>query len=201
MSIAVLPPLDEPPQAPVFRFTIEEYHRLIEAEILTEEDRVELLEGWIVHKRGHHPPHSVAIGLASAVVRRLLPPGWHERVQLPITLADSEPEPDVAIVRGGLRDYLERHPGAAETGLLIEVSDSTLQIDRSTTARVYARAGIPRFWIVNLVDRQIETFADPVLSPAAPSYREVQVLSPGQQVPLLLDGDEIARIAVDDLLP
>src|SRR5438128_3370052 len=99
-----------PPPFPVRRFTVDEYHRMIQAGVLTENDRVELLEGWIVPKMPHNPPHD---GTISLVLRRLctsLPDDWIVRAQSAITLPDSETEPDLAVVRGPESRYLSRHP-------------------------------------------------------------------------------------------
>src|SRR5437016_4994181 len=92
---------------------------------------------------------------------RVLPAGWDLRVQSAITLTESEPEPDFAIVRGDESAYLTRHPTTADIGLVVEVSDSTLPGDRDDKGRIYARAGIPCYWIVNLVDRQVEVHTLP----------------------------------------
>ena len=105
-------------------------------------------------------PLRSAVNTATASrVQRVLPPGWLVRVQEPITTTDSEPEPDLVVVRGAVWDFADRHPDSAEVGLVVEVSDSSLRQDR-VRKRVlyvlYARVGIPACWIVNLTDRQLE---------------------------------------------
>src|SRR5436305_4096318 len=85
------------PPAPVRRFTVDEYHRMIQTGILEEDDSVELLEGWIVLKMPRNPPHDVAIDLAREAIETRLPAGWRVRVQSAITTSDSEPEPDLAV--------------------------------------------------------------------------------------------------------
>jgi Uma2 family endonuclease len=181
------------------RFTVDEYHRMIQAGTLTEDDRVELLEGWIVSKTSHDPAHAAGIELAAEGIRGKLPPGWRIRVQSAITLADSEPEPDLAVVRGSHRSFLARHPGPADIGLLIEVADTTLGSDREK-GRVYARAHIPCYWIVNLRDRQVEVYTDPFGAETA-GYRHHQDYDIRASVPLVLDGQEVALIPVAELLP
>lgn len=127
--MGVLLPL-QPPSLPVRRFTVSEYRRLAEVGILSEEERVELLEGWIVPKKVHNPPHDNAVELVDEALRAELPAGWRVRVQSSITTADSEPEPDVILVRGSARDRKGRHPVPSEVGLVVEVAESSLETDR-----------------------------------------------------------------------
>src|SRR5687767_8041636 len=106
------------PPFPVYRFTVDQYQRMIKAGILTEDDRVELLEGWIVPKVSHNPPHDGTIWLVQTAILPRLPTGWILRIQSAITTLDSEPEPDLAVVRGpGLR-YFSTHPEPQDVGLL-----------------------------------------------------------------------------------
>ncbi len=184
----------------VHRFSVDQYHRLGETGILDEEDRVELLEGWIVSKMVRNPPHDLSLELLDAAIRPLVPPGWRVRTQMAITTADSEPEPDLAIVEGAPRSRLPRHPGPQETGFIAEVSDSSLARDRGTKARLYARASIETYWIVNLIARQIEVHASPSGDQPEPLYRSVRVYSEGEKVPLLLGGVLLGEIAVSDVL-
>src|ERR1039458_4093748 len=94
------------PEAPIFRLTVEQYHDMVRTGILTEDDPVELLEGWLVYKMSKNPPHSVATDLTATALRRLAPSDWCVRSQEPITTSDSEPEPDIALARGTPRDYI-----------------------------------------------------------------------------------------------
>jgi Uma2 family endonuclease len=183
------------------RFTVAEYHRMIDAGVLTEEDNLELLEGYLVHKMSRNPPHDAALQRDMRRVLSLLPAGWDLRVQSAITLAESEPEPDLAIVRGDENDYLARHPGPTDIGLVIEVAESTLLADRIDKGRICARAGIVCYWIVNLVDRQIEVYTGPSGPTAVPAYSQRTDYRAGDQVPLVLDGTTVALIAAQDLLP
>jgi len=182
------------------RFSVAEYHRLIELGMLTEDDNIELLEGYLVHKMSRNPPHDAAIQKGMKRWLRVLPAGWDLRVQSAITLTDSEPEPDFAIVRGDENDYLARHPTAADIGLVVEVSDSTLPGDRDDKGRIYARAGIPCFWIVNLVDGQIEVYTSPSGPVPDPKFAQRVDYRPGDSVSLALGG-AILHVAVQDLLP
>jgi Uma2 family endonuclease len=181
------------------RFTVEEYHRMAELGVLTEEDRVELLEGVITPKMVHNPPHDGTIGLLEVALRSLLPLGWFIRVQSAITTADSEPEPDIAVARGTARDYLRRHPGPSDVSMVIEVADSSLAVDRKKS-RIYANAGVPVYWIVNLVDRQIEVSLRPAGSTGT-EYQPAAIHRPGDVVPVIIDGEPVGALRVDDLLP
>jgi Uma2 family endonuclease len=189
------------PPEPVRRFTVDEYHRMIEVGILHSGDPFELLEGWIVPKMTRNPPHDVALVLTEAAIGARLPANWHRRGQSAVTTAESEPEPDLAVVRGRPRDYLNRHPGPQDMGLAIEVADASLQRDRTVKARIYARAAIPVYWIVNVVDRQVEVYADPTGPDPDPTYRQRRDYFPGDLVPFVLDGVEMGPIPASDLLP
>lgn len=123
------------------------------------------------------------------------------RVQSAITTLDSEPEPDFAIVPGPAERYLAHHPYAVDISVLIEVSDSSLSHDRNDKGRIYAHAGIVCYWIVNLVDRQVEVYTDPTGPDADPRFRQQQDYRPGDAVPLVIDGSGVGRVAVNDLLP
>jgi Uma2 family endonuclease len=173
---------------------------MIEAGILTEDDPVELLEGWLVEKMPKNMPHRKAIRRLRLILERLAPVGWFVDAQEPITTTDSEPEPDLAVIRGDSEDY-SNHPGPQDLALVVEVSDSTLQRDRITKQRIYARAGVSVYWIVNLIDGQVEVYTDPSGPDEKPSYRQRQDYGPADQVPFLIDGREIGRIAVREVLP
>ena len=146
-------------------------------------------------------PHPTAVGLTADALSAAFGPGWLVRQQDPIALDDeSEPEPDVAVVPGGRRDYRAEHP--SRPVLVVEVAESSLRFDRRHKGSVYARAGLPEYWIVNLIDRRLEVYRHP--APAAFAafgwrYLDVQVFAPDDTVsPLARPG---AAIAVADLLP
>jgi hypothetical protein len=174
---------------------------MIHASVLTEDDPVELLEGWIVHKKPHTPAHDGTVELTQEVIRDRLPTGWRIRVQSAITTSDSEPEPDLTVVPGPAARYFDHHPTPAEIGLLIEVSDTTVTRDRQDKGRLYSRAAIGCYWIINLVDRQIEVYTEPTGPDANPSYRQSRVFGINDAVPPVLEGKEVAQIPVRDLLP
>src|SRR5687768_2821024 len=142
----------------LYRFTVDQYHRLGELGILEDDARVELLEGMIVKMSPIGPPHAYTTQIAHDLIAAQLPSGWTVRMQSPITLERSEPEPDLAIVRGSHADYKRRHPQLAQVGLLIETSDSSLALDRTEKGPIYADAQVPCYWIINLLDRQVEVY-------------------------------------------
>ena len=152
------------------RFTVAEYHKLIDIGILTEDDNLELLDGHLVTKMACNAPHDGTIDLFRETVGRLLPAGWMLRCQLAVTLPASEPEPDFAVARGTVRTYLTRHPAVADVGLVIEVADSTLDTDRTIKATLYGHAGVPEYWIVNVPDRRVEVYTQPTGPTATPGY-------------------------------
>jgi Uma2 family endonuclease len=168
-SAPPLPALALP--CPLRRFTVDEYHRLLQVGILEEGDPVELLDGFLVLKTRASPPQNVSLGLLEDLLNDLLPAGWFRRVRSAVTTPDSEPEPDLAIVRGQRRDYGKRHPGPQDLALVIEVSDSSLARDRNVKAPLYARASIPVYWIVNLIDRRVEVHTEPSGPDPQPAYR------------------------------
>lgn len=182
------------------RLSVDEYHRMIDAGAFSDR-RVELLEGVVVEKMTHNPPHDGTIQLVEAAIALVRAAGWCIRIQASITLSTSEPEPDLCVARGNQRTYLSRHPRPADIGMVVEVSDSSLQVDRADKGRIYAEAGIEEYWIVNLIDGQVEVFTGPSGPGTAPGYANRQVYVPGGSVPLVLDGATLGQIAVGDLLP
>ncbi len=197
------PPELEAAEDPAFlhprRWTREEYYRLGEQGFFDNE-RVELLNGEIWTLPPQNTPHFSAVEAAAEALLEAFGAGFTARRHGPITLVDgTEPEPDVIIVPGSWRDYVEQHPTPAEVRLLVEVSDATLRKDRTTKAQDYARAGIADYWIVNLVHRQLEVFRDPLIRPEGALYRTTRILLPGDSLAPLSAPD--APVAVADLLP
>src|SRR5262249_35795011 len=147
--------------SPASKISVAEYHRMIAAGKLREGDPFELLDGVLVRKMTRLPPHDVSVTLLGKRFIGMLPPGWTCRSQCAVTLSTSEPEPDGVIARGDDRDYATRHPGPQDLALIAEVSDSSLVHDRDVKGPIYARESIPVYWIVNLVDEQIEVYTNP----------------------------------------
>jgi Uma2 family endonuclease len=183
-----------------WRLSVAQYHGMINAGLLTEHDRVELLEGLLIAKMPHNPPHDATIHIIHSETQPRVPPGWSIRIQSAVTLGKSEPEPDLALVRGDARRFLKAHPVARDIGVLIEVADSTIAEDRIVKGRIYARAFVPVYWLVNLQDYRIEVYTEPRTG-RRPRYSARQDYGPGDVVPLIIDGREVARISVRKLLP
>jgi Uma2 family endonuclease len=182
------------------QFSVEDYHAMIRTGILNETDRVELLEGYVVDKMPHNPPHDGTIQLVQELLAGRIPAGWCIRIQSAVTLSDSEPEPDLVLARGTSRTYLTRHPGPADMGLIVEIADSSVSKDRDK-ARIYARASLPHYWIVNPIDRQVEAHSSPSGPTASPSYGQQATYHFGDAIPLVLAGNKVCDVAIQDLLP
>lgn len=201
MSVATVSAPPQIPPYPIWKFSVTDYHRLIDIGVLDENDRVELLEGWLVPKMSHGPLHDISVELTNERIRQALPSGWRLRVQSAITTGDSEPEPDLAIIRGDIRTAPRRHPLPTEIGLLIEVADTTLQSDRLRKSEIYGRAGILNYWIINLQDRQVECYSQPTGPIPTPGYSQCEIKQPGQRLSLELDGVVLATLDPAEFLP
>jgi Uma2 family endonuclease len=178
-----------------------EYERLIETGFFQPGDPIELIGGQLIVAEPQGSGHFAAIRAVEEALRAAFGVGWDVRGQGPVALdEESEPEPDVAVVPGSYRDYVAAHP--SRPVLVVEVSESSLALDRHHKGSLYARAGLDDYWIVNLVDQVLEVYRDPSLDPAASfgwRYQSVEARECGAFVsPLALAG---ARIPVGDLLP
>ena len=189
------------PEPQPYRLSVTQYHAMIRADILGSGDRVELIEGILVRKMPVNNPHIFATNYLFDFLVRLVPVGAFVNCQAPITTKDSEPEPDVSVVRGDRRQYLvqDRKPSPDDIEILIEVSDSSLAFDRTTKLQVYARAGVPQYWVVSIPDRRVEVHTSPTGLAATPAYQQRQDFVPGQDIPVTLAGREVGRIVVADL--
>jgi Uma2 family endonuclease len=189
------------PPLPVCRFTVEQYEAMIRAGIITEDDPIELLDGWITHKMTKNSPHLAAMIAANRVLTRIVPQGWCVAPEHPIRLATSMPEPDVMVIRGDEHSYLERLPRAEDVALVVEISDTSLSRDQGLKKSIYAQAGIRCYWLVNLIDGRIEEYTEPAVSGENADYRQRRDYSADGEIALVLDGHRIASVPVRDLLP
>src|SRR6266566_4403049 len=168
------------------RWTRSEYGRLIEVGVFRPGEPVELLGGELIVSELQGSAHYTAIGLVEDALRAALGPGWLVRSQGPIELDDeSEPEPDIAVMRGDRRSCSHRHP--SRPALVLEVAESSLAFDRDHKGSLYARARLDDYWIVNLVDRVVEIYRRPVPDTSAPfgwRYASKEVLSAASSVEL-----------------
>lgn len=178
------------------QFTVAEYDKMVRSGILTANGRVELLEGWIVNKMSQNPPHASSLTRTLRQIARVLPDDWTMRVQSPITLSDSEPEPDITLARGDESTYDTRHPEPADIGALMEVGDSTRLDDRRYKGTLYAREKIAVFWLINVVERKVEVYTNP----QGGQYQNKVEYAENESVPLMLDGVKLADIPVSELI-
>ena len=200
-ATALLPPQAAYTNEPIYRLSVEQYHGLIDRGKLTPEDPVELIEGILVFKLPKNEPHIASVRRCRRAIAAALPTGsFFYDTEQPITLSDGEPEPDGMVLVGVLEDYDSEKPQPSDVALLIEVSDTTLDRDRGTKLRSYARAGVTCYWIVNLVDRQIEVYTQPEANHQVPRFGSIEIFKPGDAVPLVLEGQSITAVQVVDLL-
>lgn len=184
---------------PVRLFSVEEYQLMARAGILHEDHNVELLGGWISPKMTQNPPHSVTVSLLlKSLLRRIPAESYHVRVQMSISTNDSEPEPDLVIVRGLEEVYLDGHPRPDDIGLVVEVADNSLSRDRFK-AKIYARAGVQEYWLVNLIDRCVELYRSPI-STEIPRYQEAYRVAKDETIETeIFDGIKLV-VPVDEFL-
>ena len=177
-----------------YRWTRERYDRAVEAGVFGPDDRLELIEGQLLAMTPQGSRHAAIVDQAGDVLRGVFGEGCRVRIQCPLAAGDdSEPEPDLAVVPGRARDYLDAHPTSAL--LVVEVSDDSLRRDRTVKQRLYARHGIPEYWIVALPDERVEVYRDP----AATGYHTVLMRRPGETIAPLARPE--AAVAIGDLLP
>ena len=176
------------------RWTQDEYEKMIASGIFDPEDRLELIDGDIFEMTPQSSRHAGTVGLVAGALDFAFPPGYNVRVQSPLALGDdSEPEPDIAVVSGSPRDYLDAHPTTAV--LVVEVADTSLAHDQHRKTGLYAANGIPEYWILNLVDNRLEVYRDP----AEAVFRSRVVLGKGDAVSPLARPE--ISIPVSELLP
>ena len=182
----------------LYRWTVLQYDRMVQAGMIAAADRVELIEGLLVTKLGRNRPHVQAENKGFWALARIFGSEWHARKEDRVAVSQwSKPEPGLAVVRGVIADYDQRDVVAADVALVVEIADSSLPADQADMARVYAASGIPVYWIVNLVARQLEVYTNP----GPTGYAKAATVKPGQDVPVVVNGFEVGRIAVADMLP
>lgn len=184
----------------VHTWTLDEYYQMAEVGVF-EGKHVELITGQVVDMSPMGSPHMTAVTLTGEVLRQAFGPGYFLRIQGPLTCGlSSAPEPDVAVIAGQIREYTHAHPSTAV--LVVEVADTSLAYDRSTKASLYASAGIPEYWIVNLLARCLEVHRQPrgeASQPLGYGYATVTSLRDTESVtPLALPQ---ARLMVAEMLP
>ncbi|MFO0893228.1 MAG: Uma2 family endonuclease [Isosphaeraceae bacterium] len=180
------------------RLSVDQYEQMVKYGILPETNRLELVEGRILEKEMKDPEHSTVVEMTREAIARVLPRGWITRQEQPVRIPNrkSEPEPDISVVRGSLRDYAKRHPDPGDVALVVEVTRSTVAKDRAL-ARTYGGGGIPAYWIVNVEKQRLEVYEGPTDG----KYPAPRILGKEDSVPLLIDGRDVGPIAVASLFP
>jgi len=176
------------------RWTRAQYEQMIDAGVFAEDDRVELIEGTIVAMSPQGSRHATAVGLVEDELRQAYPrPDLFLRIQMPVALGStSEPEPDVAVVEGARRDFVDQHPTTAL--LVVEVSETSAAFDRTAKQTLYARHGIGTYWLLDLEADHLEVYRHP----AGERYEEKTTLHRGDTV---VPPDGSQSVAVNDVLP
>lgn len=184
------------------RLTIARYERMAAAGVFSEREPVFLWEGRLAEKMTKGDFHNFSETELGTRLIRIVPVGWHVRHETPMKVRDDGmPEPDLTVVRGAALDYKTRTPTAQDVALIVEVADSSLEVDSGEVMEVYAREGIPVYWIVNIPYRWIEVFTRPSGPADVPRYAERRIYRLDDEVPVVLDGREVGRVAVRDILP
>jgi len=183
------------------RLTVDEFRRKAARGELSQSKTFELLEGVVVAKARQTLKHETALENIQNLIGKLTPGGWHLRVQQPLNCSDSLPEPDAAIVKDALDMYVDRPPMPNMVSLVVEVADASLTLDRRVKGRVYARAGLSVYWLLNLVDSELEVYSSASGPVLMPGYQEKRVYRTEDKLSLVVGLDDLGMVKVRDLLP
>jgi Uma2 family endonuclease len=185
-----------------YRLSVKQFLAMIDAGIFPHNAQVELLGGVLIQMMVKGDPHDNTLDTLADAIRRLVPEGWVLREDKSLQLGPySRPEPDIAIVHGPRSQFYTRTPHARETTFVVEVAESSYAYDRGVKWRAYAAARIPIYWIVNLNKSQIEVYRDPAGRGPTALYRESATFGLAAEIPVVIDGQEVGRLAVREILP
>jgi Putative restriction endonuclease len=185
-----------------YRIDVAMFDRMIAAGLLPPKNRIFLWNGRLVEKMTKHPPHVFAQNRMVTCFRSFPLQGWFIEQDQPVTLGErSVPEPELKVVRGADEDFRKKRPQSSDIALVVEVSDSSLSLDTRSVLQNYARANIPVYWIVNIPDTRIEVYSDPTGPDRKPAYRSRRDYALEEEVPVILDGQEVGKVAVKDVMP
>ncbi|MDB5352670.1 MAG: hypothetical protein JWN86_3917 [Planctomycetota bacterium] len=190
-----------PPDHRPWHMPLAVYEKITESGILNRDDGVRhvyLWEGTLCDRMTIYRPHGLGVKNIYDAMKALGIVGYDAETELPMAFrkADSAPQPDVKVIRGRSKDYNPRMPTTADVPLVVEVAESSLSKDRALASN-YAIEEIPVYWLMNLTTNHLEVYSAPVDG----VYTSIQILGPGDEVPVVLDGREVGRIPVADLLP
>jgi Uma2 family endonuclease len=185
-----------------YRMNVDTYNRLVASGVLGDKSPIFLWKGRLVQKMTKARPHITVQVKLVRILSQIVPHGWYVEQDQPLELGDdSVPEPDLKIVRGDPDDFRNRNPGAMDVPLVMEVCDSSLRSDSREMLFRYAAASIPTYWIVNIPNGRIDVYTQPSGPAEQPAYAKCQSHGPETSVPVIVDGREVGRIAVKDVLP
>jgi len=176
---------------------------MIELGVFRQNEPVYLWRGRLVRKMTKGRRHNFGSTMLNAGLVRTVPGGWFVRVEQPMKLTDdSYPEPDFSVARGDPGEYLERDVLARDVALLVEVADSSVTVDAGEKLEDYAKDGIPVYWVVNIPGGTVDVYTEPSgpRDAAPPCYARRRSYRPDEDVPVVLDGREVGRVAGKDLL-
>ena len=196
------PAADEEEHPRPYLISVDLYDRMVDAGIFGDRSPIYLWKGQLVEPMTNGPHHEMSLTVLLQRLVRFAPDEWHVHSGGPTRLDDhSEPEPDLTVVRGSPRDYKTRHPTANDVALVIEVADSSRKFDEGEKLERYAAGAVPEYWVVNLRERCINVYTQPEATAAGSRYVGHQRFGPDEEVPVILDGREVGRIPVRDVLP
>ncbi len=184
-----------------YRITVRQFLKMIDARVFREEDRVELLGG-ILYSMTTNDPHNFVVTRSAELLRPRLPADWSLREEKSVRLGRFwRPQPDIAVLKSPLRTFGRRTPQPQDIALLVEVADTTYSKDAGIKLRRYAHVQIPLYWIVNLELRRVEVYRDPQGRHGRACYRMIELYPDDVEVPVVIDGQDLGRIAVKEILP
>ncbi len=184
-----------------YRLTVHQFEKMIDGGIFRDEDRVELLAGRLIKKMTVNDPHDFAVTELAERLRGVLKPDWITREEKSVVLGRYwRPQPDISVARGPRDRYRTKAPRASDLGMLVEASDTTYAKDRGAKWTKFAGCRIPTYWIVNIHERRIEVYTSPSGRGNAACYRDRKDYGPDEEVPVIVEGREVGRIKVSDIV-
>lgn len=180
-----------------FPIGLDRYHRMIELGLFETTDKVELLDGYLVSKMPQGDPHHYTVSTLNELMMTRVVNVARVTVQSPIVLGSSEPEPDVCL-SARIESQKRKKPTAENIFLVVEVAETSLAIDRGRKLHLYATHGIPEYWVVNLVNRQVEVYTKP--NPVTAEYESCVTYGEADSVPIMLLGQTLGSFPVAEIL-
>ncbi len=182
--------------------TVENYLAMILDGTIPPDARLELLDGRLVEQMTKYPPHNFSARQLGLLLKSLVPAPWLISEEKSLALGRFwRPEPDLAVIRGPNDRYRASDPKADDVALLIEVADSSYSTDRGEKWRAYASARIPIYWIVNINQRLVEVYREPTGRGQNAAYRTTEIFGAESVVPVMIDGQNVGRVVVKEILP